>query len=148
MARFIKKRRVLLLSLFLFLPHLVHSSGILEDVLDAAVSFLSSDSQAAYISPKTTDADDVVPDKARRVLRTIRETGAQPEGYYSGGRFYNREGRLPDEDSAGKPITYKEYDVNPYKKGVNRGAERLVVGSDGAAYYTSDHYDTFTLIAE
>ena len=41
---------------------------------------------------------------------------------------------------------HQEFDVNPYQRGVNRGAERLVVGSDGRAYYTSDHYRTFTEI--
>lgn len=35
------------------------------------------------------------------------------------------------------------WDVNPYVKGFDRGAERLVTGSDGKAYYTSDHYATF-----
>jgi guanyl-specific ribonuclease Sa len=47
---------------------------------------------------------------------------------------------LPKTDSNGNPINYKEYDVNPYQKGVNRGTERIVIGSDGKAYYTNDHY--------
>ena len=46
----------------------------------------------------------------------------------------------------GNPITYKEYDVNPQQTGVNRGTERIVIGSDGKAYYTDDHYHTFTPI--
>jgi guanyl-specific ribonuclease Sa len=50
---------------------------------------------------------------------------------------------LPMMDSAGQNITYREYDVNPFTPGVNRGPERLVVGSDGSAYYTADHYITF-----
>jgi guanyl-specific ribonuclease Sa len=29
-------------------------------------------------------------------------------------------------------------------EGRNRGAERLVTGSDGRAWYTGDHYRTFT----
>jgi guanyl-specific ribonuclease Sa len=53
---------------------------------------------------------------------------------------------LPKTDAAGKPITYREWDVNPYQKGVNRGAERVVTGSDGKSYYTNDHYGTFTPI--
>jgi len=44
---------------------------------------------------------------------------------------------------SGNPITYKEYDVNPSQKGVDRGTQRLVIGSDGKAYYTIDHYKTF-----
>ncbi len=56
---------------------------------------------------------------------------------------YDSFGRVLSDSN---PITYKEYDVNPYQKGVNRGAERLVRGSDGRSYYTNDHYETFTLI--
>ena len=50
---------------------------------------------------------------------------------------------LPKLDSAGKSITYREFDVNSFQKGVNRGAERIVFGSDGKAYFTNDHYGTF-----
>ena len=53
---------------------------------------------------------------------------------------------LPTTTPNGTPITYREYDVHPYTPGVNRGPERLVVGSDGRAYYTGDHYGTFTEI--
>jgi guanyl-specific ribonuclease Sa len=56
--------------------------------------------------------------------------------------FGNYEGRLPKQTADGKPITYTEYDVNGYD-GVNRGAERVVVGSDGRCWYTSDHYGSF-----
>jgi len=41
-------------------------------------------------------------------------------------------------------VTYKEYDINPKIPGKNRGAERIVIGSDGSVWYTSDHYVTFT----
>ncbi|WP_425552676.1 ribonuclease domain-containing protein [Kribbella alba] len=34
-------------------------------------------------------------------------------------------------------------DVNPKVKGVDRGSERLVTGSDGSAWYTTDHYQSF-----
>ncbi len=36
-------------------------------------------------------------------------------------------------------MNYKDYDVNPYQQGINRGGERLAVGSDGSAYYTAGH---------
>jgi hypothetical protein len=51
---------------------------------------------------------------------------------------------LAEFDSAGNKITYREWDVNPNIKGINRGAERLVTGSDGSAYCTGDHYQTYT----
>jgi ribonuclease T1 len=38
--------------------------------------------------------------------------------------------------------------VQSYQPGTNRGAERLVTGSDGSAYYTSDHYQTFRRIQQ
>ena len=49
-------------------------------------------------------------------------------------------------DENGRRIKYREWDVNPLRPGVNRGAERLVTGSDGTAYYTDDHYATFKKI--
>lgn len=32
------------------------------------------------------------------------------------------------------------------QKGVNRGPQRIVKGSDGSAYWTDDHYTAFTWI--
>ncbi len=52
--------------------------------------------------------------------------------------------KLPKTDTTGNPITYQEWDVNAFQKGVNRGKERIVTGSDGSAYYTNDHYISFT----
>ena len=46
-------------------------------------------------------------------------------------------------DKSGQRVRYREWDVNPLRPGVNRGAERLVTGSDGSAHYTRDHYETF-----
>ncbi len=81
--------------------------------------------------------------KVYDVLRYIKANGRAPEGYVGGREFQNRERRLPRSDAQGKPIKYQEWDVNPKIRGVNRGAERLVTGSDGKAYYTNDHYRTF-----
>jgi guanyl-specific ribonuclease Sa len=85
---------------------------------------------------------------AWKVLDHIDSKGSPLPGYKGGGIFGNTGtggGQvLPEFDSAGNQITYREWDVNPYVKGVNRGAQRIVTGSDGSAYYTSDHYQTFT----
>jgi ribonuclease T1 len=81
--------------------------------------------------------------KVYDVLKYIKANGRAPEGYVGGRDFQNRERRLPRSDTQGKPIKYQEWDVNPKVRGVNRGAERLVTGSDGKAYYTNDHYRTF-----
>jgi len=86
--------------------------------------------------------------KAQETLIKIKENKGSPlEGYKGGRQFKNRENKLPQTDREGNPIIYKEYDVNPKPpKGTNRDSERIVRGSDGKDYYTSDHYETFTEI--
>ena len=68
----------------------------------------------------------------------VAKNGRAPQGYVGGTVFQNREGLLP------QGTAYKEYDVNPKVSGQNRGAERIVIGSDGSRYYTGDHYASFT----
>ncbi|MDB5311728.1 MAG: guanine-specific ribonuclease [Gemmataceae bacterium] len=87
-----------------------------------------------------------IPEKVVKVLRYIDEHHRPPEGHEGGRIFRNAEERLPRTDAGGKPITYREWDVDPKVPGVNRGPERLVTGSDGSAYYTPDHYRTFRKI--
>jgi guanyl-specific ribonuclease Sa len=87
-----------------------------------------------------------VPAKVATVLHHVDTSHKAPDGYEGGRRFHNEEKRLPQKDKDGNAISYQEWDVNPKVQGVNRGAERLVTGSDGSAYYTSDHYRTFTKI--
>ncbi|MFF2088844.1 ribonuclease domain-containing protein [Nocardia sp. NPDC058176] len=89
-----------------------------------------------------------VPDRAYTTLVEI-DAGRWPDsanapGTKGGIHFMNREGRLPAKDSAGKSVTYQEWDVNPKQRNRSRDAERIVTGSDGSAWYTGDHYDTFT----
>ncbi|MBO0856707.1 MAG: ribonuclease [Nocardia sp.] len=89
-----------------------------------------------------------VPDQAYRTLAEI-DAGRWPgsanaPGTKGGDTWQNRSGQLPKSDSSGKAIAYKEWDVNPKQKGQTRDAERIVTGSDGSAYYTGDHYKTFT----
>lgn len=84
-----------------------------------------------------------IPQKVYEVLKYIKENGVAPEGYVGGRKFGNYEKLLPQKDDNGRRINYQEWDVNPKQKGRNRGAERLVTGSDGRAYYTKNHYKTF-----
>ena len=89
------------------------------------------------------------PPKVYRVADYIEENGGTPPPGYRGGSVFQNDGRgggqvLRSLDVDGNSITYYEYDVNPYTPGVNRGAERIVIGSDGSRYYTNDHYQTFT----
>ena len=87
-----------------------------------------------------------IPDKALKVLEFVDDQGEAMAGYEGGRTFGNFERRLRQTDDKGARIKYREWDVNPLKPGVNRGAERLITGSDGSAYYTDDHYDTFKKI--
>jgi guanyl-specific ribonuclease Sa len=41
---------------------------------------------------------------------------------------------------------YKEYDVDPYVKGEDRGGERIVLDDKGNVWYSNDHYKTFIKI--
>lgn len=87
-----------------------------------------------------------VPDYVLEVLAHVRQNDAAPEGYVGGREFQNREKRLPQRDPSGQRIRYREWDVYPKVQGRNRGAERLVTGSDRSAWYTKDHYATFLKI--
>jgi guanyl-specific ribonuclease Sa len=87
-----------------------------------------------------------IPAYVLEVLAHIRQYGEAPKGYVGGREFQNREKRLPVNDESGKKIRYSEWDVRPKERGQNRGPERLVIGSDRSAYFTSDHYKTFQKI--
>lgn len=99
--------------------------------------------------PKTV-APSQIPAAAKKVLAHVRVTGEPLQGYVGGRRFgnYGRGGeqKLPVKDARGKKISYQEWDIYPKRPGVNRGPERLVTGSDGRAWYTADHYCSFTEI--
>ena len=81
--------------------------------------------------------------KAKDLLEAIRQHDGKPLPGYIGGRvFQNRERRLP----SGR---YREYDVNPKIRGRARDAERIVIEQDtDRAYYTGNHYRTFTPLTE
>ena len=86
---------------------------------------------------------DPIPAHARETLAYIRQHGYAPPGYVGGRVFGNYEGLLPRYDTHRKRIEYREWDVRPKAEGRNRGAERLVTGSDGRAWYSADHYRSF-----
>lgn len=79
------------------------------------------------------------PQKAHDLLAQLQARHGEPlPGYIGVREFQNRERRLP-------PGHYHEYDVNPKIRGRSRDAERIVVEQDtGRAYYSRDHYRTFT----
>jgi guanyl-specific ribonuclease Sa len=97
--------------------------------------------------PARPPASAPVTTKARYVLAVVDATGRGPAGYVGGRQFMNdqRGGTtaLPHRDAEGRTVSYHEYDVNPRTQGVDRGPQRLVVGSDGSAFVTADHYVTW-----
>jgi RHS repeat-associated protein len=130
-----------------------------EDAALAGAETAESGAEDAVDTDATPDSEPdadcatqagAVPGKVHDVLSEVDEIGSGPSGYRGGSDFAN-DGRangdvLPTADAQGNPVSYREYDVNPYQPGVSRGAERLVTGSDGSAYYTDDHYQTYTQI--
>jgi guanyl-specific ribonuclease Sa len=84
-----------------------------------------------------------IPQKVYDDVKYIRENNHAMPGYVGGRIFSNREELLPREDNKGNPVLYHEWDVNPKIEGQNRGTERIITGSDGRAWYTNDHYQTF-----
>jgi len=96
---------------------------------------------ASTAGAPSTDSKGI--EKARKIAAQIKANdGAAPQGYVGGGTFRNDP--LPGSQKLPLGVTYKEYDINPKIPGKNRGAERIVIGSDGSVWYTNDHYVTFT----
>lgn len=99
--------------------------------------------QGAAPSKKPVVADrdrGAVPQKALDVYNYVILHGRPPEGIVGGAVWHNRERHLPRGH-------YREFDVNPRKKGVNRGPERIVINMDtNNGWYTADHYRTFVPI--
>lgn len=108
----------------------------------------SSDSMTAKAPAVRTSTQETIPPKVREVLTYIREHDRAPADYVGGRKFGNYENHLPKTTSQGQRIQYREWDVNPKKDNQNRGAERLVTGSDDRAWYTRDHYNSFVEVKE
>ena len=91
----------------------------------------------------------IIPDKAKKLIQLIQQikinNGVPPKGY-KGGKTYKNVPVIDGAQKLPEGVNYKEYDINPYVKGQNRGTERIVIGDDGSVWYTNDHYFTFTKI--
>jgi ribonuclease T1 len=80
------------------------------------------------------------------VLEYVKQNNKAPRGFVGGRNFQNRENRLPKISNQGAKIKYQEWDVFEKEQGKNRGAERLITGSDKSAWYTKNHYKSFVRI--
>jgi ribonuclease T1 len=98
---------------------------------------LSAQSKAARHPVPEPWGHGAVPQYALDVYNHIIDFGRAPNGYVGGAVWHNRERRLPEG-------RYREYDVHPKKKGVNRGPERIVIDvNTNRGWYSADHYRTF-----
>ncbi|WP_406692337.1 ribonuclease domain-containing protein [Saccharopolyspora sp. ID03-671] len=82
-----------------------------------------------------------LPPEAGKTYQLIVKGGPFPYPGKDGSTFGNREGELPAQKSG----YYKEYTV-PTPGSKDRGARRLVTGSQEEVYYTSDHYESFVVV--
>jgi len=82
-----------------------------------------------------------LPPEATETMGLIRLGGPHPYRQ-DGAVFENREGILPDAGIG----DYHEYTVVT-PGSADRGARRIVVGRQGEAYWTDDHYVSFSRIA-
>lgn len=127
--------------------------GFTVAALVAGLTLVLGLSTGAQQAARPVPADSItlvgasVPQRAWDTLARI-DAGTWPpndgSGTKGGGTWQNRDGTLPRTDAAGNAIAYREWDVNVKQPGHNRDAERIVTGSDRSAWYTADHYATFT----
>ncbi|SFS93567.1 ribonuclease domain-containing protein [Saccharopolyspora flava] len=82
-----------------------------------------------------------LPPEAGKTYQLIVKGGPFPYPGKDGSTFGNREGELPKQKSG----YYKEYTV-PTPGSKDRGARRLVTGSQEEVYYTGDHYESFVVV--
>lgn len=98
-----------------------------------------------------------VPAESKAVLQDIRQFGVEAQGAGpqlmgpSMPRTFENSGRsggykLPEFDSTGKPIHYTEWGTVQSAQNPKPGGERIITGSDGSAYYTPTHYQTYIVM--
>lgn len=109
-------------------------------------SFKLENKTQKALGDKSISKQKTIPKKVYEIRDFIKINGVAKEGYVGGRKFKNLENILPKTDESGQKIFYQEWDVNPKKKGRNRGKERLITSSNGKAYFTRDHYKSFQIL--
>ena len=102
---------------------------------DPYQAIMDSGSPAPYISN--------IPQQAWDTLEYLKTHNGHPPENYKGGKLYENDGRNGGQKLPKGGEQYREYDIYPKRSGVGRGKERIVLGSDGSAWYTFDHYLSF-----
>ena len=88
-------------------------------------------------------AESALPVQAHDTLALIRAGGPFPYPRSDNQTFDNRERLLPGQTRG----YYREFTVIT-PGSADRGARRIIVGSDGEKYWTDDHYASFSRIRE
>ena len=91
-------------------------------------------------------AQGTVPQKAIEMVEQIKANDGNQIAGYEGGRIWRNIPLNEGDQILPEGVVYREYDVNPFVSPAERGVERIVIGDDGSAYYTDDHYHTFVRI--
>jgi ribonuclease len=120
---------------------------LVKDKVESAVikQFDELNDGFKYSIPRTSNIANETLNKIENIVEYARKNNGTPPVGFKGGKVYsnlpkNGEQKLPDG------IAYREYDINPYIKGVNRGSERIIIGSDKSIWYSFDHYKSFIRI--
>ena len=79
-----------------------------------------------------------LPAQAAQTVALIERGGPFPYPRNDGAVFHNNERALPGKSDG----YYREYTV-PTPGSADRGARRIITGSEGEVYYTPDHYGSF-----
>jgi ribonuclease len=98
-----------------------------------------------------------VPPESMRVVLDIRRNGVEAQGagdQHAGPtvpKTYENDSAkggytLPEFDSAGNSITYREWGTVQSTSNPKPGGERIVTGSDGSIYYSPTHYQYFIVV--
>lgn len=131
-------------QIFLILASLIFSCKLKQKAEIQSIK-LENESQKVVIN-KGNSFQKIIPKKVIEIREYIKINGVAKEGFVGGRKFKNLENILPKFDENGNKIFYQEWDVNPIKKGKNRGKERLITSSNGKAYFTRDHYKSFQIL--
>lgn len=139
-------KKILLVFILMCLSLFSCSSDISYDITDTTTSssLTSYEEVANYIKENGKLPDNFITKSEARNLGWEANEGnlaeVAPGKSIGGDRFYNYEGKLPEEPGR----IYYECDIN-YTSGY-RGGERLIFSNDGLIFKTEDHYQTFTEI--
>jgi ribonuclease T1 len=125
-----------------------HVSEINNQTQQTEISIQKNSDSKSQNSTQNTDfgTQKDFPKYVIETLDYVSKYQKAPDGYVGGRKFKNLEKLLPQKSDNGQRINYQEWDVHEHIDGQNRGAERLVTGDDGSAYFTEDHYDSFKKI--